>query len=303
LKSWFTPLLFSFLFHFPSSTLAAPCCGANLTIPSIITSEDKAQISLSYTYSKIYADVFTNQNWKKRSENDLTYTYKLDGAHIFKDRWQAGFSIPFQKRERDGAMKDSSQGLGDLSFQLGYEFLPDWDYNPYRPKGIAYLLALTPTGRSIYESKDGSGIDARGRGFWGAGGGIILIKKWAIWDANLNSEMHYSFPKTIHNNHQESTLTPSYGGNITIGAGANWEKWRLGLLAGWFYEGPVKAEGNINSTGELKRFTNAGAMLSYMLLTNQSLVFNYTDQTLLASPYNTSLSKSFTLFYQMRWER
>jgi len=219
LKSWFTPLLFSLLFYLPTPTLAAPCCGANLTIPSIITSEDKAQVSLSYTYSKIYADVFTNQNWKKRTEDDLTHTFKLDGAH-----------------------------MGSR----------DWNHSH---------------------------------------------QKWTFWDANLNSEMHYSFPKNTKINNQQSTLIPSYGGNVTLGGGANWEKWRLGFLAGWFYEGPVTIEGDINSTGELKRFTNAGVMLSYMFTTNQSFILNYTDQTLLASPYNTSLNKSLTLFYQLRWER
>lgn len=302
-KNLFKKLLSSILFIVSNEAFSAPCCGAGFTIPSIITSDDKAQFALSYTQSKIYADVFTNKDWKKRIENDVSEIYKFDASHIFNDRFQAGFSLPYQIRERSGALEDSSSGLGDLSLQFGYEFLPDWDYNPYRPKGIGYISIIAPTGRSIYESKDGSGIDSRGRGFWGLGIGSVLTKKWGKWDINSNAEIHYSFPKTVSNKFYQGTITPDYGGQLSIGGGLNIKKFRLGTLASWFYEGPIDASGDTNSQGELKRFSTLGLLLSYMLTDQDSLILNYSDQTLLASPYNTSLSKSLTLFYQRRWGR
>lgn len=305
LKKLFRKLLFSFLFLFfiSQNSFSAPCCGAGFTIPSIITSDDKAQLSFSYSRAKIHADVFTNGDWKRRQEDDITDIYKIEGAHIFKDRWQSGISIPYQNRERTGAQENSSMGLGDISLQLGYEVLPDWSYNPYRPKGIAYLSVITPTGRSIYESKDGSGIDARGRGFWGLGLGTVFTKKWGPWDANTNIEAHYSFPKTIHNETTQGTVRPGFGGSAAVGAGLNWNKLRLGGLINWFYESPTHVNGTTASRGELKRFATGTLLLSYLFAENQTIIISYSDQTLFGSPYNTSLSKSFTLFYQKRWER
>ncbi len=261
-------------------------------------------MAMSYSYSKIHADVFTNGDWRRRKEDDITETIKLEGAHIFKDRWQGGLSVPYQKRRRSGVEADSSSGLGDIAFQLGYEYLPDWDYNPYRPKGIGYLSLITPTGRSIYESKDGSGIDARGRGFWGLGLGTVLTKKWGSFDANSHLEAHQSFSKKVNKGATNGQVNPSYGGSLAIGAGHNWGSWRLGGLINWFYEAATDVSGTTASRGDLKRFATGSFLGSYMLPGgDQSIILSYSDQTLFGSPYNTSLSRSITLFYQKRWQR
>ncbi len=304
LKNRYSKLLFSsLLFLTPLKSIAAPCCGAGFTIPSIITSEDKAQIATSYSYAKIHTEVFANGDWRQRQEKDATETYKIEGAHIFNDRYQFGISMPYQKRTREGAQSGSSAGLGDISLQLGYEYLPDWDYNPWRPKGIGYLSLITPTGRSIYESKDGSGLDSRGRGFWGLGAGNVFTKKWGNWDANSNIEGHYSFPKTVSNSTTKGTVKPSYGGSASIGGGHNWNKLRIGALISWFYEAPTDVIGTTSSEGSLKRYASGSALLSYMLPENQSIVMSYSDQTIFGSPLNASLTKSVTLFYQKRWAR
>lgn len=303
-KKKFKKLLFSLtLFIVTEKNFAAPCCGSGFTIPSIITSDDKAQVALSYSYSQIYADVFANGDWRRREEKDVTETYKIEGAHIFKDRYQFGISAPYQKRTREGAQEDRSSGLGDVSLQLGYEYLPDWDYNPYRPKGITYLSLILPTGKSIYESDDGSGIDARGRGFWGIGGGTVLTKSWGNWDANFNFEAHYSFPKKVSTDTTQGTVNPSYGGSTAIGSGYNWESIRLGALINWFYEAPTDVTGTTPSEGTLKRYATGTLLASYLLKSNESIVLSYSDQTLFGSPLNTSLSKSITLFIQKRWQR
>jgi hypothetical protein len=304
LKRKFKKLLFSVAcLSLSNQIIAAPCCGSGFTIPSIITSDDKAQLATSYTYSRIHADVFTNGDWRRREEKDVTEIYKIEGAHIFKDLYQFGISVPYQKRTREGAQADSSAGLGDISLQLGYEYLPDWDYNPYRPKGIGYLSLILPTGKSIYESDDGSGIDARGRGFWGLGGGTVLTKSWGSWDANFNFEAHYSFPKEVSNDTTIGTVKPSYGGSSALGTGYNWESIRFGGLINWFYEAPTDVTGTTPSEGTLKRYASGSLLLSYLFKSNESIVLSYSDQTLFGSPLNTSLSKSITLFFQKRWQR
>jgi hypothetical protein len=260
-------------------------------------------LSTSYSRSKIHADVLTNGDWRKRNEDDITETYKLEAAHIFQDRWQGGVSIPYQKRIRSGAQAGSSSGLGDISFQMGYEFLPDWDYNIYRPKGIIYLSLIAPTGRSIYESSDGSGIDARGRGFWGLGVGTVLVKQWGPWDANTNFEFHYLFSKKVNNNVTNGVVRPGHGASAAVGGGWNWKEWRLGGLINWIYEASTDVSGTTASEGGLKRYAVASFPVSYMLSQDQSFILSYSDQTLFGSPYNVSLSRSISLFYQLRWGR
>lgn len=301
-KSRFKKLLFSLLL-LSRGVIAAPCCGSGFTIPSIITSDDRAQVAVSYSRALIHADVFTNGDWRERKEDDLTETLKLDGAHIFSDRYQLGFSLPIQKRTRTGAKSDSSTGLGDLALQVGYEFLPDWDYNPYRPKGIAYASLIAPTGRSIYESADGSGIDARGRGFWGGSLGVVLTKSWGAWDANTNIELHNSLPKNVSNATTRGLVKPSYGGSAALGGGYNWSDFRIGALINWQYEAPTDVEGSTPSRGSLRRLATGSLLASVLLPDNQSVVLSYSDQTIFGSPFNTTLAKTITLFFQQRWQR
>ena len=290
-----------FIVHSPAK--AASCCGAGFTIPSIITSDDKAQLAGIYTYSKVHADVLPDGTWRERREDDHTQIFKLEGAHIIEDRWQAGVSVSFQKRDRSGALSGSASGLGDITGQLGYEYLPDWNYNPYRPKGIGYLSLIIPTGRSINESTDGTGIDSRGRGFWGVGVGTILTKNWGHWDANMNAELHQSFEKKVRNSQVQGTLDPGRGGSLAVGSGYNWKSIRLGGLINWIYEDPVDVTGTPDSQGQLQRYSNGTVVLSYLLKSNATASISYTDQTIFGSPSNTALSKSITLFFQQRWER
>lgn len=287
----------------PKLVLSSPCCGAGFTVPSIITTEDKAQLSMSYTRSRIHADVFTSGEWRERAKNSNIEIYKLEGALIFSDRYQVGASVPFQKNHQSGNLGGDSQGLGDISLQLGYEYLPDWDYNPYRPKGIGYLSLILPTGKSIYESREGNGFDSRGRGFWGVGVGTVLIKKWGMWDLNTNFEVHHSFAKKVNHPPIEGKVKPGVGGSAALGGGLNWKNIRLGGLINWVYEEAIDVEGKVNSEGAPRRYASGSVLLSYMFPDNQSVVISYSDETIFGSPFNTSLSKSITAFYQKRWER
>lgn len=300
MRKLFRKLLFSSIL-LSQQAIAAPCCGAGFTVPSIITSEDKAQLALSFNHAKIHADVSPDGEWRERKSSDVSRTFKIEGAHVFADRFQAGLSVPYILRERDGDAGGEAQGLGDLAGQVGYEFLPEWDYNPYRPKGISYLSIIAPTGRSLYESSDG--LDARGRGFWGLGSGIVLTKAWGPWDANALVEWHYFFPKNVNNQTYDGEVRPGHGGSFAMGGGYNWEKLRIGALINWQYEAPTDVKGSNSSEGAVKRLATGSMLISYLLPNNQSLILSYADQTIFGSPTNSSLSKSLTVFYQKRWAR
>lgn len=281
--------------------MSAACCGGGFAIPSLITGDDKAQLTTSYSYSKIHTDVFSNGIWQRRNSTDASTVYKIEGAHIFADRYQAGFSLPIQTRNLDGAQGGSSTGLGDVSGQLGYEYLPDWNYSPWRPRGIGFISLTLPTGKSIYEST--TGLDSRGRGFFALGIGTTLTKTWSSWDANANFEIHKSFDKVVSNSQNVGNIMPGFGNTISVGAGYNIGDLRLGTNLAWFNEDAIDVEGTISSKGSEQRYSAASATANYLFKDNWAGSISYTDQTVLGDPTNTTLSQSVQISIQKRWLR
>ncbi|MGZ3723869.1 MAG: serine protease spb1 [Bdellovibrionales bacterium] len=290
----FFPLLFSFLCG--SRAFAAACCGGGFAAPALIVGDDKAQVTGSYGYSKIIDDVGSDSLWRQRDSLETSETYKIEGAHIFADRWQAGVSVPAVRRARGG---DSSLGLGDIAATLGYEYLPDWDYNPWRPKGLGFFQLTAPTGRSVNESETNQ-LDSRGRGFWAIGLGTVLTKTIDKWDVFANFDVHRSFAKKFSNTQFTGTLKPGYGGNLGGGAGYNVWDFRFGGALTWTYEDGIEATGSIQSRGSAQRYATATLSLSYMFPREWSATLTYADQTLFGSPSNTSLGRGATIFLQKR---
>lgn len=284
------PLL---LFVFSFTTLqawGAACCGGGFAAPSLIAGDDRAMLTGSYLYSQIKNDVYADGLWKKRGFREDFETFRIEGARIFSDRWQAGFSLPVVKRTRQG---ESSSGAGDLAGTVGYEILPDWDYNPYRPKGLAFLQLTAPTGRSIYEADNQFQLDARGRGFWAAGLGTLLTKAWGAFDAFASADAHRSFAK--------ENLQPGWGGNAGFGGGYNLEDFRFGGSVIWTYEDPVEVR-NL-SRGSSERYATASLAVSYLYSKAWAGTLTYSDQSLIGDPVNARLGQSVVLQLQRRWAR
>lgn len=304
LKSHFN--LYSFLCLALISTthlqaFSASCCGGGFAAPSVITSDDKAQLTSTVSYNTVDTDVFANGIWQKRRGTDSTQIYRIEGSHIIGDVYQVGFSIPVQIRERDGVAGGTTAGLADVSGQVGYEYLPDWNYNPWRPKGVGFLTVTLPTGQSIYESDDG--LNSRGRGFFALGAGTILTKNWLAFDANTTFEMHYSFPKVVSGEQFRGNVTPGMGYSGGFGVGYNIGQTRIGSSLTWYYEDPVNVDGTIVSNGSEQRYTTGIFSLSQMFGTNWATTLSYLDQTIFGEPTNTTLSKGFSLSIQKRWAR
>jgi hypothetical protein len=279
---------------------AAACCGGGFAAPALILGDDQAQFSAAYGYSQVIDDVGSDSLWHKRDTRETSETYKIEGAHIFKDRWQAGVSIPAVRRARAA---ENSMGLGDISGTLGYEYLPDWDYNPWRPKGLGFFQLTAPTGRSVNETDTIYQLDARGRGFWAVGVGTVLSKIYGKWDVFADFDVHRSFNKKYSNSQFDGSLKPGFGGNLGGGAGYNLAKWRFGGALAWTYEDPIATSGSIESRGSAQRYATANVSATYLLPEEWSATLTYVDQTLFGSPATTSLGRGAMLVAQKRWPR
>src|SRR5690606_35595419 len=117
----------------------------------------------------------------------------------------------------------------DIGLLVGYEYLPDWNYNPWRPRGIGYVSLSIPTGRSVYQSTDKWGLDASGKGLWGLGIGTALIKAWGIWDVGFQGEVHRFFSRTFENSQGNYRVQPGFGTSAIFQGGVSFSLPVIGL--------------------------------------------------------------------------
>lgn len=298
-----TLLYFSFLFLLftPALAWSAACCGGGFASPAIISGDDKAQLTSSYSFTEVRVDNVDSQGiWHSWDSHQQVQSIRIEGAHVFEDRWQAGFALPFISRNKEAS---SYSGLGDLSASLGYEYLPDWDYNPWRPKGIGFLQLTLPTGKSRADSEFG-GLDSRGNGFWAIGAGTLLTKSWIQFDAFVLAEVHRSFSKSFSTSQVSGDLNPGVGGNLGCGFGYNLKDYRFGTGITWTYEDAIEMKtASSSAPGSVERYATAQANVSYMANDDWSGTLSLTDQTLFGSPVNTSLGKGVAVQLQRRWGR
>lgn len=294
-------LLFNIIVGWSNFLLGAACCGGGFASPSIIAGDDLAQVTGSYGWTEVVVDSVDAQGlWRRGEDHQRIQNFKIEAAHIFLDRWQAGISLPVVQRTYQG---QSHSGIGDTSLNLGYEYLPDWTYNPIRPKGLGFLQLTLPTGKSKAESEVG-GLDSRGNGYTALGIGTLLTKAIHVWDAFLAFDVHRSFSKKIDRAEYQGELVPGWGGNLGLGVGYNIQDYRLGTSLTWTYEDAVREKGfAVESPGSIERYATAMASLGWMASEDWSGTLSVTDQTLFGSPLNTSLGRGFSFQLQRRWSR
>lgn len=284
-------------------TFAASCCGGGFSVPALILGDDKAQITSSYSYSNVSDEVRSNGRWIKRDDNNLTQTLKIEGALLFSDSLQGGFSLPVIAKTAEST--PTSQGIGDVALYLGHETFPETSYSRWKPKGVTFLQINLPTSPSIYDLSASHANESRGRGFYSLGAGVALMKSWVVWDINFSAEVHRSFARSVTNDALGGAieLIPGWGFSQTLGIGWNYKDLRLGGSVVSFYEDAIEARGGTSSQGAIQKNFTAGLSASYMLDQESAVTASYSDQALLGDPTNTSLSKTINVSYQKRWPR
>jgi hypothetical protein len=283
-----------------ASAWAAACCGGGFAAPALIVGDNRAQVTGSIDASEVRADVLSDGVWRAREDRETRRTLRLATARLLSDRWQWGGSLPLVTREREGR---SSSGLGDIDANLGYEYLTDWDYSPWKPKGIGFLQLTLPTGKSIYAADDDFQLSARGRGFWALGLGTFLVKSVGRWDTFVSLAARHGFSRPIRSSQFQGRLIPGWGVDASVGLGYNTANWRFGGSMDSLYSDGIEISGETPLHAASERVTSAVLSASYLFSDEWASTLSYSDQTWLGVPSNTALTRGVTLVLQRRWLR
>jgi hypothetical protein len=294
---------------FLGTAQAAPCCAGNSAAPSIIAGDDQAQLGVMASRAEVIGDA-PEQGlpvFRSALHDEITQTYRIDGALLLADRWQAGLTLPVVQRSyRYRAQSASAWGLGDVRASAAYEILPEWNYSVWKPKGFLFTEISLPTGRSIHEARAPGMIDATGRGFYSAALGLLLQKRWSSWDVFLIPETHYSFARSFTESvtGEVTTVRPGWGGSVALGGGYSFSAFRIGTRVQPIYEQPKTIETAAGSQRTSQQLVwNAGLDLTWLVSDEWSLTGAYSDQTLLGPAINTTLSRVASLNLQHLWSR
>jgi hypothetical protein len=281
---------------------AAACCGGGASFPSLILSDDQAQVGLSSSYSRVVGDVPSHgiAVFRSSEKKESNLTYAIDASGIFYDRWQVGAQLAVIRHSYETSKNNfSAWDFGDAAATLGYEILPEYAYSIWKPRGFLFMQAIFPTGKNVYESKMPGAVDAGGKGYYSLSIGSFLIKSWHEWDTSLRCAYVHSFPKKFNlSDGSQIWVRPGYLMNAALSLGYSPGKslWRIGMGLNPSYTAYEKSK-------NYRLVWNSTFDLSRILFSRWVTGLSYNDQTLMGPAKNTTLERGITFFLRYRWER
>lgn len=307
---YFGLMILSLVFLRSPQSIAAPCCARSAAAPFLILGDDEMQYSIGLGSSHAVAEAADDRRtyFIPNELYDQARTLRLDGAMLLSDRAQAGLSLGMVNRSvRVYDESHSSFRLGDVRLSLGYEFLTNWTYSPWKPTGYVFSVLTLPTGRSNYDSVMPNFADVSGNGFYSLAVGGIFLKRWNTLDAFVMTEVHYSFPRVFENFTGQFQVIPGMGGSL--GGGVGWSPGggavRLGMRVQPRVDQPrlIPSRDLVGTKKGWASSCDTGFDFSYLIGSNKTFMVSYSDQTLLGIAQNSNLNRVIGVSFQHRWER
>lgn len=289
-------ILLTVAFFLASTAHGASCCGGGAGLPTLITGDYRGQIGLFASSTIIKSDSNAEGKVAKRGKNnhEMSEVFSLSAAYLVSPLWQVGITIPYKMNTRQAhSYSESSQGLGDQKIQVAYEFLPEYFFSPWKPKGYIYIEETFPTSKSSYDADKRLRSDSFGNGFFLTSLGISLVKKIGDIDLLFMSEIHHGLKRSFFQNDEFINVRPGAGGSILMGGGFSFQDgaFRSGANILYSREGGRKLYGSTTILSEPSYVWEASLVLTYQIK-NFSLSLTYKDQSSLAKASNTVLSQS-----------
>ncbi len=268
-------------------------------MPSLITGDYRGQLSMAAINGAVTHDVNANKRISRRekSNQEVNEALVLSGAYLLTPLWQTGFTLPYKfNTHRNGNFEESSNGMGDIKAQVAYEFLPEYGYNPWKPRGFIFLEQSIPLSNSTYDANKPLRTDSLGNGFFSTALGMSFVKTIGQFDYLFMAEIHQGYKKSFSLPSQNITVTPRLGSSAMFGLGLSPYNGDLRIGATLLYssEGKKKIEGDTNNVSERAEFLEIGVSASYLIFDSLSATLSYRDQSFFGVANNTTLAKSAT---------
>lgn len=306
-------LLLSVFLLMANHAEAAPCCAGSTALPSLITGDEAKNFNVAMSYGTVVGDAFGALDGRLpefrdgQSSREIRQNITLNYAMLVSDRFQVGTSVPVTRNHiESGSRADSKALLGDVSFTLGFEALPEYEYTLYTPRVYTFMQGILPTGRSVQLSESPLGTDVAGLGQWQLHVGSAAIKRWSDWDAMIIVKLGRLFSETFTSSlNGVARVGASWGLSASVGGGYSFgEIFRMGLSLEPQYQSPQEVRTSVGeNTTSQKLVWNTGLTATALVGADSSLVLGYTDQTLFGPAINTTLARTFSFSYQHRFER
>ena len=269
----------------------------------IITADNKMEMSLGYSFRKDIGQT-NKQGYSTLNSNqikDESQTIDLGIHYQLLEYWQLASRVSLKSKDiKKSGKAESETGLGDIDLQATYEYLPEYSYSLWKPRGFIYSKLTIPTSKSLYDSESTLYTDVRGAGLYSFSVGHFHLKKWGEWTLKFSTEVARFFGKTYPNYKLEDyhkVLVP-----MGVGYAPENSDFSFGVNDTFSYQTPKKTSGSISSTSQKEYFWELGFFVNYMHNRESLWSLSYSDSSLVGNSVNSPLYRTVALSYSYSLE-
>jgi hypothetical protein len=286
------------IFFIPHVLLASSCCGGGSSSSMIILGDNRQEWSagLGFRNDLGQTDRTGMASFHGKETVDQQYTLNLQLQRQFTELIQAAVktSVIHKVMVKQGR-REKSHGLGDIDLQISYEFLPEYNYSQYRPRGFLYSKITFPQSKGIYDSTSPIYSDVRGSGLYSFSIGTLFVKKNSQFTLKFGLEGQRFFGKKF----KEGNLDDYHKVIFPTGLSYAFDPLPIstGILTTWTYQTSKKLQIQTTTTSSREYFWELSVFANWSLNRQETLGMSYSDSTLLGKNINSPLYRSFALTY------
>lgn len=283
---------------FSLKAFSSSCCGGGSSSSMIITGDNRAEMSLGYSYRSDIGQ--TNQDGRAILNNaqikDQRQNITLQGQYQVSESWQLASKLSLvDKSLKKSGLKENNTGPGDIDLQATYEYLPEYTYSDYKPRGFVYSKASIPTSKSLYDSESNIFSDVRGTGLYSLGLGNFLLKKLDTVTLKLTIEWNHYFGKRYarYKLHDYEKFVLPLGLAYTYPD----SDFTFGLTDTFSYQTGKTLSGEIESKSSQEYFWELSPFVNYSPNRNEIWSLSYSDSSLQGKNINSPLYRTVAFNY------
>jgi hypothetical protein len=291
-------LIVLILLTLSSKVFAAACCGGGAGQANILTEDYQARFSIAGMNSAVTHSADNQGDISKRLNGDkeVVETISLSGSYMISDYWQVGAVLPYTVTSREkGLLSERSKSTGDFKFNVGFEFMPEFSFSLWKPRGFLFIEQTVPTTRSIHNSRRKLQTDSISKGFYTTSVGFLFKKKWSFMDLTFTSEYHRGLSRSFRGGSVKINPKGGYSSSVAVGNASLVNNVRFGGSIMYAKEDGYEYE-ELLDNGQSKYHWELGAVVSYGM-GGYAVDLVYTDQSYLGVSKNTNLSKSLGISF------